>query len=71
MARITKPKGFVVISQTDRKINGEILPNHITYYQAMIRNGFKLKDYKIMVRNNPVDKRDLLITFGLDKRMNY
>jgi|TARA_Y100000590_G_scaffold406337_1_gene495427 DNA modification methylase len=59
MARITKPKGFVVISQTDRKINGEILPNHITYYQAMIRNGFKLKDYKIMVRNNPVDKRDM------------
>ena len=25
----------------------------------MIRNGFKLKDYKIMVRNNPVDKRDM------------
>ena len=59
MARITKDEGFVVISQTDRKINGEILPNHITYHQAMIRNGFKLKDYKIMVRNTPVEKRDM------------
>ena len=59
MARITSDTGFVVISQTDRKINGEILPNHITYYNAMLRNGFKLKDYKIMVRNNPVDKKDM------------
>jgi DNA modification methylase len=59
MARVTKPEGFVVISQTDRKINGEILPNHITYYNAMLRNGYKLKDYKIMVRNYPVDKRDM------------
>ena len=59
MARTTKDDGFVVISQTDRKINGEILPNHITYYNAMLRNGYVLKDYKIMVRNNPVDKRDM------------
>ena len=44
MTRITKPNGFVVISQTDRKINGEILTNHITYHNAMTRNGFKLKD---------------------------
>jgi len=54
MSRITKPNGFVVISQTDRKINGEI-----TYHNAMTRNGFKLKDYKIMVRNYPVDKKDM------------
>ena len=59
MSRITKPNGFVVISQTDRKINGEILTNHITYHNAMTRNGFKLKDYKIMVRNYPVDKKDI------------
>jgi len=59
MSRITKPNGFVVISQTDRKINGEILTNHITYHNAMTRNGFKLKDYKIMVRNYPVDKKDM------------
>ena len=39
MARTTKDDVFVVISQTDRKIN-EILPNHITYYNAMLRNVF-------------------------------
>jgi len=59
MARVTKPTGFVVISQTDRKINGEILSNHITYILAMKDNGFKLKDHKIMVRNYPVDVKDL------------
>ena len=58
-ARITKDDGFVLIAQTDRKINGEILTNHITYYQSMIELGWKLKDYKIVVRNFPVDKRDM------------
>jgi site-specific DNA-methyltransferase (adenine-specific) len=58
-SRITKDDGFVLVSQTDRKINGEILPNHITYYQTMIDLGWKLKDYKLMVRNYPVDKRDM------------
>jgi len=48
-----------LIAQTDRKINGEILPNHITYYNAMIDYGWKLKDYKIVVRNHPVEKRDM------------
>ena len=51
-ARITKDDGFVVICQTDRKINGEILANHITYYRAMIHLGYKLKDVKIVVRNS-------------------
>jgi len=50
-ARITKDNGFVVVCQTDRKINGEILANHITYYKAMIHLGYKLKDVKIVVRN--------------------
>ena len=58
-SRITKDDGFVLIAQTDRKINGEILPNHITYYNAMIDLGWKLKDYKILVRNHPVEKRDM------------
>ena len=58
-ARIVKDDGFILIAQTDRKINGEILPNHITYYNAMIDNGWKLKDYKIVVRNHPVEKRDM------------
>ena len=50
-ARITKDDGFIVICQTDRKINGEILANHITYYKAMIHLGYRLKDVKIVVRN--------------------
>ena len=58
-SRISKDNGFVLIAQTDRKINGEILTNHITYYQSMIRLGWKLKDYKIIVRNYPVDKKDM------------
>ena len=53
----TTDDGFVVI-QTDRKINGEIFANHITYYNAMLRNGYVLKDYKIMVKLS-VDKRDM------------
>ena len=48
-----------MISQTYIKINGEILTNHITYHQNMIRLGWKLKDYKIVVRNYPVDKKDM------------
>ena len=58
-SRITKDDGFVLIAQTDRKINGEILSNHITYYNAMTDYGWKLKDYKIVVRNHPVEKRDM------------
>ena len=58
-SRITKDDGFVLIAQTDRKINGEILTNHITYYQNMIRMDWKLKDYKIVVRNYPVEKKDM------------
>ena len=51
-SRITKDDGFIVTCQTDRKINGEILPNHITYHNAMVYLGYKLKDYKIIVRNS-------------------
>ena len=50
-ARITKDDGFIVICQTDRKINGEILANHITYYKAMIHLVYRLKDVNIVVRN--------------------
>ena len=58
-SRISKDDGFVLIAQTDRKINGEILTNHITYHRNMIKLGWKLKDYKIVVRNYPVDKKDM------------
>ena len=51
LARIVKDSGFVVTCQTDRKINAQIMPNHISDYNTMIGLGFKLKDYKIIVRN--------------------
>ena len=40
-SRIVKENGFILIAQTDRKINGEILSNHITYYNAMTDYGWK------------------------------
>ena len=58
-ARMVKDDGFVVVSQTARKINGEILANHITYSNTLSECGMKMKDYKIVVRNEPVDKRDM------------
>jgi DNA modification methylase len=59
LSRVVKDDGFVVVSQTDRKINGEILANHITYSNTLSECGMKMKDYKIVVRNEPVDKRDM------------
>lgn len=56
--RITKDDGFVVICQTDRKINGVILSNHHWYMDCMMGQGWFLKDYKIVVRNE-VGKKDM------------
>ena len=56
--RITKPDGFIVICQTDRKVGGQILSNHITYHNQITQQGWKLKDHKIVIRN-PVDSKDL------------
>ena len=61
--RITKPEGFIVISQTDRKINGEILSHHNLYHNYFTQLGWKLKDHKIVVRN-PVESKNLY-------RLNY
>ena len=55
--RITKPNGFIVICQTDRKIGGEILTNHITYHNEITKHNWILKDYKIVVRNS-VESKD-------------
>ena len=57
-SRIVKPSGFVVICQTDRRINGVILSNHLWYSKCMDECGMKLKDYKIVVRNK-VGKKDM------------
>jgi len=57
-ARIVKPDGFVVVCQTDRRVNGHILSNHMWYAQCLENEGLRLKDYKIVVRNE-VGKRDM------------
>jgi DNA modification methylase len=57
-ARIVKKDGFVVICQTDRRVNGSILSNHMWYAKCLEEQGMILKDYKIVVRNE-VGKRDM------------
>lgn len=57
-SRVVKPEGFVVICQTDRRVNGYILSNHMWYSRCLEEQGLKLKDYKVVVRNE-VGKRDM------------
>lgn len=58
ISRITKPEGFIVLCQTDRKVNGGILANHVHYFNCMNVLGWDLKDEKIVVRNK-VGQRSL------------
>lgn len=57
-SRIIKKTGFVVICQTDRKINAAVLSNHYWYMDCLYKQGMNLKDYKIVVRNE-VGKKDM------------
>ena len=50
-ARIVKPKGFIVLSQQDRKVNGTIYPIHWWYNKWLSERGMVLKDEKILIRN--------------------
>lgn len=56
--RIVKPDGFIVVCQTDRRVNGSILANHMHYAKCLEDNNLTLKDYKIVVRNE-IGKRDM------------
>lgn len=49
--RIVRPTGFIVISQQDRRFEGEILSYHNLYINQLIELGFKIKDEKILIRN--------------------
>ena len=57
-SRVIKPKGFVVICQTDRRVNGSVLSNHMWYAKCLEECGMVLKDYKIAVRNQ-IGKKDM------------
>jgi DNA modification methylase len=63
IARIIKDDGFVVLCQTDRKINGTILLKHLIIANEMLKLGFVVKDYKILIKDN-IDKINLY-------RLNY
>ena len=62
-ARIIKNSGFIVMSQTDRKTKGCIFPKHIEICNGFLKEGFKIKDYKILVKDR-IDKISLF-------RLNY
>lgn len=57
-ARVVKDDGFVVVCQTDRKVNAVVLCNHWWYIKCLQDAGLKLKDYKIVVRNS-IDHRSM------------
>jgi len=63
IARIIKEKGFVIFCQTDRKIGGTIFLKHCVIAEIMLKLGFIIKDYKILVKDS-VDKINLF-------RLNY
>lgn len=58
ITRMVKPNGFVAICQTDRRVNGGVLSNHMHYAKCLEQRGLKYKDHKIVVRNE-VGKKDL------------
>jgi DNA modification methylase len=53
VCRITKDNGFICITNTDRREKGGIFAKHIKVYQIMVKNGWRIKEYKILVKNNP------------------
>ncbi len=57
-ARVVKDDGFVVVCQTDRKVNGGVLCNHLWYMTCLMNNGLRLKDEKIVIRND-VDHKSM------------
>ena len=56
LARIVKPKGFVVISITDPRHKSRMIGNHILYTQTMADLGLGLRDHKILVRDSTKQK---------------
>lgn len=52
MDRVMKENGFIVIINTDRKNNSFIEPKHILFHDFLRVKGWKIKDYKILVKNS-------------------
>lgn len=58
--RVVKDDGFMVFTQTDRKKDGQVYPKHVTITNQVRSNGFKLKDYKILMKGD-ADKISLYV----------
>ena len=56
-ARIIKDNGFIAMCQSDRKMGGQIYSKHSMLIRKMYNLGFKLKDYKIIIKD--VNSKDL------------
>ena len=50
--RIVKDNGFIVMCQSDRKIDGTVYVKHAFIINHMLSLGWVLKDYKIIVKNS-------------------
>ena len=57
-SRLVKDDGFIVISQTDRMANGFIVTNHVNYINNLTDLGLKVKDEKVVFRNE-FGKKDM------------
>lgn len=57
-SRVTKDNGFMVVINTDRKLDSLIEPKHILFHDIMSKLNFKIKDYKIFAKDY-VGKVDL------------
>lgn len=58
--RVVKEDGFMVFTQTDRKKGGKVYPKHITITNRVRDKGFKIKDYKILMKGD-ADKISLYV----------
>lgn len=59
LCRIIKPEGFVVLSQTDRRVKGGIMSKANLFVGALTTKGFFLKEHKIHVKTKSIDSVDM------------
>jgi len=54
ISRITKPEGFIVMGQTDRRKGGFIFPKHIEIWEWLTKTEkkWRLKEIKILIKTN-------------------
>ena len=61
--RIVKDKGFIVMCQSDRKIDARVYAKHTFIIKHMESLGWILKDYKIIVKNSIDNKSQFIFPY--------